>query len=110
VRILLEAFFDAALSVPADTHSTAATIATANYPKWSDLAHIDASASAKIANAAVRAETLVTSAMGEAIRGGILFSLNNETLATGIETAAGVTAKKLVEHEVFCYFKSKGKD
>ena len=28
----------------------------------------------------------------------------NETLATVIETAAGVTAKTLVEHETFCYY------
>ena len=110
VRILLEAFFDAVLSVPADDRATATKIdLDKRYPKWTDLKGIDASASSKITMAAIRAETIVTSGMGEAVRGGALFSLNNETLAAGIETAAGVTAKKLVEHEAFCYFKAKSK-
>jgi hypothetical protein len=42
--------------------------------------------------------------VGKAIRGGSLFGTNNETVAATLETAAGVFAKKLVEHEGFCYF------
>jgi hypothetical protein len=33
-----------------------------------------------------------------------MFGINNEALSAGIETAAGVIAKKVVEHETFCYF------
>jgi hypothetical protein len=42
--------------------------------------------------------------VGKAVRGGSVFSAQNETLAATLETAAGVMAKKLVEHEGFCYF------
>lgn len=39
-------------------------------------------------------------------RGGGVFSIQNETYAATLETAAGVIAKKLVEHEGFCYFQT----
>jgi hypothetical protein len=42
--------------------------------------------------------------VGKAVRGGSVFSTQNETLAATLETAAGVMAKKLVEHEGFCYY------
>jgi len=38
------------------------------------------------------------------VRGGSVFGTQNETRAAMIEMAAGVIAKKLVEHEGFCYF------
>jgi hypothetical protein len=41
------------------------------------------------------------------VRGGV-FGTNNETLAAALETAAGVTAKKLAEHELFWYFQVAG--
>ena len=53
---------------------------------------------------ALRTEAVVTSLTGKAVRGGSLFGTNNETVAATLETAAGVFAKKLVEHEGFCYF------
>ena len=53
---------------------------------------------------ALRAEAAVTSLVGKAVRGGGVFSPQNETLAATLETAAGVMAKKLVEHEGFCYY------
>jgi hypothetical protein len=52
----------------------------------------------------LRAEAAVTSLVGRAVRGGSVFGTQNETLAASLETAAGVIAKKLVEHEGFCYF------
>jgi hypothetical protein len=42
--------------------------------------------------------------VGRAVRSGSVFGTQNETLAASLETAAGVIAKKLVEHERFCYF------
>lgn len=52
----------------------------------------------------MRAQAAVTSLVGKKVRGGSIFSAQNETLAATIETAAGVIAKKLAEHEGFCYF------
>jgi hypothetical protein len=59
---------------------------------------------ARVTRDALRAEAAVTSEVGKAVRGGSIFSTQNETLAAGLETAAGVIAKKLVEHAGFCYF------
>jgi hypothetical protein len=53
----------------------------------------------------MRAEAAVTSAVGKAVRGAGVFGTNNETLAAAVETAGGVLAKKLAEHEAFCYFR-----
>ena len=41
----------------------------------------------------------MTSAVGKLVRGGSVFGTQNETQAASLETAAGVIAKKLVEHE-----------
>jgi hypothetical protein len=45
-------------------------------------------------------------AVGKAVRGGSIFSTQNETFASALKTAAGVIAKKLVEHGGFCYFQT----
>jgi hypothetical protein len=115
-RIFLEAYFDASFMVPAAPTATALTAPFENgqtqesaaYPTL-DGAHLRPQDVVNLTHAALRAEAVATSAMGEAIRGGAITSLNNETLAAGVETAAGVIAKKLVEREFFCYLSSKMK-
>ena len=108
-RIFLEAFFDAAFRVPA-VHGATALRAGPNsqespYPEF-DANHptIPLEALARVTRDALRAEAAVTSLVGKAVRGGSVFGTQNETLAAMLETAAGVMAKKLVEHEGFCYF------
>ena len=115
-RIFLEAYFDASFMVPAAPNATALTAPFASdhtqepagYPTFSD-AGLHPKDVTNLTQTALRAEAVATSAMGEAIRGGAITSLNNETLAAGVETAAGVIAKKLVERELFCYVISKPK-
>ncbi len=108
-RIFLEAFFDAAFRVPAVHGATALRVAWKSqeqaYPEF-DAARppIPLEALARVTRDAMRAEAAVTSLVGKSVRGGGLFGLHNETLAAMLETAAGVMAKKLVEHEGFCYF------
>jgi len=106
-RLFLEAFFDAAFRVPAVQQATALRASTpaAPYPAF-DASHppISLEALATVTRTAHRTEAVVTSLVGKAVRGGSIFSTNNETLAATLETAAGVFAKKLVEHEGFCYF------
>ncbi|NOS78940.1 MAG: hypothetical protein HOP35_13440 [Nitrospira sp.] len=106
-RVFLEAFFDAAFRVPAVPQATALHLPTAasSYPTF-DLSHppISLEALATVTRQALRTEAIVTSLAGKAVRGGGLFGTNNETVAATLETAAGVFAKKLVEHEGFCYF------
>lgn len=108
-RIFLEAFFDAAFQVPAVHGATALRVEwpsqEAPYPEF-DAAHpaIPLDALARVTRDALRAEAAVTAAVGKLVRGGNVFGTQNETLAAALETAAGVMAKKLVEHEGFCYF------
>lgn len=106
-RLFLEAFFDAAFRVPAVQQATALRLPTtaSPYPAF-DPSHppIPLEALATVTRQALRTEAIVTSLVGKAARGGSLFGTNNETIAATLETAAGVFAKKLVEHEGFCYF------
>lgn len=102
-RIFLEALFDAAFQVPAAERATALKIA--GYPKFdANSPPIPVDDFAKVTTDALRAEAAATSHVGELVRGGGGLGINNETLASVIETAAGVIAKKLTEHELFCYY------
>jgi hypothetical protein len=108
-RIFLEAFFDAAFRVPAVHGATALRVGSNSqespYPEF-DANHptIPLEALARATRDALRAEAAVTSLVGKAVRGGNVFGTQNETLAATLETAAGVMAKKLAEHEGFCYY------
>jgi hypothetical protein len=108
-RIFLEALFDAAFRVPAVHGATALRVGSnpqeSPYPEF-DANHppIPLEDLARVARDALRAEAAVTSLVGKAVRGGSVFGSQNETLAATLETAAGVMAKKLVEHEGFCYY------
>ena len=108
-RIFLEAFFDAAYRVPAVHGATALTVEPTfqevAYPEFdANRPMISLEALARVTRDALRAEAAVTSLVGKAVRGGSVFSTQNETLAATLETAAGVIAKKLVEHEGFCFY------
>jgi hypothetical protein len=110
-RVFLEAFFDAAFREPAVDHATALGVQWKNaghaYPAFdADHPPIPFEAFARVTRDALRAEAAVTSEVGKAVRGGSVFSTQNETFASALETAAGVIAKKLVEHGGFCYFQT----
>lgn len=103
-RIFLEALFDAAFQVPAVDGATALKIE--GYPRFdSTNPPISMDELAKVTTDALRAEAAAISRVGELVRGGGGLGINNETLASAIETAAGVIAKKLAEHELFCYYR-----
>jgi hypothetical protein len=109
MRIFLEAFFDAAYRVPAVHGATALRVRPNSqeppYPEFdADHPTIPLEALARVTREALRTEAAVTSLVGKAVRGGSVFGTQNETLAATLETAAGVMAKKLVEHEGFCYY------
>jgi hypothetical protein len=109
MRIFLEAFFDAAYRVPAVHGATALRVAPnsqeSSYPEFdADHPAISLEALGRVTRDALRAEAAVTSLVGKAVRGGSVFGTQNETVAATLETAAGVMAKKLVEHEGFCYY------
>jgi hypothetical protein len=108
-RVFLEAFFDAAFRQPAVEGATALHVrwkdSTRPYPAFdADHPPIPMDALARVTRDALRSEAAVTAEVGKAVRGGSFFSTQNETVAASLETAAGVIAKKLVEHGGFCYF------
>jgi hypothetical protein len=108
-RIFLEAFFDAAFREPAVQGATALRVDWKNreqsYPAFeADRAPISLESLARITRDALRTEAAVMSLVGKAVRSGGLLSIQNETVAASLETAAGVIAKKLVEHDGFCYY------
>jgi hypothetical protein len=110
VRIFLEALFDAAFRVPATQEATALKVKWGrekhSYPRIDpDHPPISYDQFARVAREAMLAEAVATSAVGKAVRGAGVFGTNNETLAAAVETAGGLIAKKLTEHEVFCYYK-----
>jgi hypothetical protein len=109
-RIFLEAFFDAAFQVPAVKEATALRIVwppqEPPYPAFdADHPAISGESMAGVTRRALRAEAAVTAEVGHTVRGAGVFGTGNETLAAAVETAGGVIAKKLVEHEGFCYFR-----
>jgi hypothetical protein len=109
VRIFLEAFFDAAFRVPAVHGATALRMGStpqgSPYPEFdADHPAISLEGLGRVTRDALRAEAAVTSLVGKAVRGGSVFGTQNETLAATLEAAAGVMAKKLIEHEGFCYY------
>lgn len=115
VRIFLEALMDAAFRVPAPQEATALKVTWSQdaraYPRIDpDHPPISYDQFARVARDAMLAEAVVTSTVGKAVRGAGVFGTNNETLAAAAETAGGVIAKKLAEHEAFCYYRvTKGK-
>ncbi len=111
VRIFLEAVFDSAFRTPAARKATALAVDSKGgetpYPAFNADHPVSVDDFAKVTRAALRVESEVTSAVGKAVRGGGVFGTNNETLASVIETAAGVTGKKIAEHEAYCYYQVK---
>ncbi|BFU95301.1 MAG: protein of unknown function [Nitrospira sp.] len=110
-RIFLEAFFDAAFEVPAVQGATALQVDWAEerpFPEFrSDQSEIPLAAMARVTRDALRVEAAVMTKAGETVRGGSVAGTGNETLAASLETAAGVTAKKLVERGGYCYVQVK---
>jgi hypothetical protein len=109
VRIFLEALFDSAFRTPAELKATAVQVewgpSLSPYPIIDgDKLPIPLQSFERVSRDSLRVEAAVMSTVGRAIRGAGVFGINNETLASAVETAAGVIAKKLVEHETFCYF------
>lgn len=99
IRVGVEAVGDANLAVPGAPNSTACTQlrrlcvgVTAGAPDYLSAAQL-----AQINDAADKAEAGTTAVVGAVVRGGWLFSLNNETVAQSIETALSVSARKYAE-------------
>lgn len=99
VEVLTEALWDASLAgeVPAMAKSTACAADLLEKTQCQD-EQTFSSQSQKIYERGDRAAAHVTSLASLVIRGGWLFSLDNEALAKALETAAGSSARKFSEY------------
>lgn len=125
VRILLEAARDAFYPLPVSKDSTLALNQDGKTSKkkienlnvivfnkeenkkdWQNfnIKITDEEFNKKILTKANRSEAEIATAVGKAIRGGLIGSLNNEALAKTIETAAGVVARHTRERFEWCSF------
>jgi len=91
VRVLVEGLGDVAARVPGAPNSTMCKVLE-HYCDSRDPAIL-----AKVNDAGDRTEAAVATATGIAIRGGWLFSLNNEAFAKWIQTGVSVTFRKGAE-------------
>jgi hypothetical protein len=102
LRVFLEAVFDAQLGVPGAPSATGVGL-PAEYrlptfePVDANQAGVTLAEFNSLNDWSGRAEGIAGSGIGQLIRGIGWISLNNEALASLIETAVGVTVRKLVE-------------
>lgn len=124
VRIFLEAFRDTYYQIPVSPDSTLAqnkdklnkqkfnvdifvdgkTVWHINKDKEDDGKEVSITKEKfnEIETDANRSEAAIATAVGKAIRGGFVGSLNNEALAKTIETAAGVISRQTTERFKWC--------
>lgn len=105
-KVYIEAIGDATIGLPADPRSTAckeqkALKSACFTEKDGELTSEEFSA---VAENSDKVDALVSNAAGKVIRGGWLASLNNEALASIIETAIGTAAKKATEKIGYCTY------
>jgi hypothetical protein len=96
VRVLFEATGDSAIRVPGANNSSLCRL-TEKYSVSLCATAAQASLLKKVDNLGDRIEAGTFATVGIAIRGGWLFSLNNEALATSLQTALAVSARKASE-------------
>jgi hypothetical protein len=96
IRVFFEATGDGAFSVPGAANSTLCK-------ERSNLCSTAANAGAveSADNSGDATEAATTTVVSAVVRGGWLFSLNNETLADSITTATAVVARKIAEEAAY---------
>ncbi|EUJ11284.1 hypothetical protein Meth11DRAFT_2124 [Methylophilaceae bacterium 11] len=102
-RVYMEAVGDKLIGLPADPRSTACKInSLLCYSEQSG--YISSDDFALVSEHSDRVDTLVSNAVGKAVRGAGWISLNNEAIASIIETAIGTSAKKVAEKVAYCTY------
>jgi hypothetical protein len=103
IRVLLHAIYDSHDRIPGISAATGnfVTPALAEYDPVASLVDVDEFGAIEIRAAQVEAST--SGAVGRVIRGMGLVALNNEALATAIETAVGVAVRKHTEKVLWCW-------
>lgn len=107
VRVALNALFDSNEQVPGVSGSTGVEKGLLDDFTNVDPDLVNADEFAKIEQRSAQVEAATGAGVGKLIRGASFLSLNNEALATFIETALAVTARKQAEKVFWCYYACK---
>jgi hypothetical protein len=100
-KVYMEAVGDKLIELPADPRSTACKInSILCYSEQNG--GISSDEFASVSEHSDKMDTLVSNAVGKAIRGAGWTSLNNEAIASIIESAVGTAAKKVAEKVAYC--------
>lgn len=105
IRVLLHAVFDAQMRLPAVSNATGAALGGGL--EVNDGTVVDEMEFERIEMLAGQIEGVVAAGTGRLLRGASFFSLNNEALASAIETAVGVALRKQAEKAVWCWYACK---
>lgn len=108
IRVLLHAVYDSDMQLPAVSNATGITAPleplSENDPT---ITNVDPAEFEKVQTRATQVEAVVSAGIGRVIRGISFLSLNNEALATAIETAIGLAVRKQIEKVVWCWYACK---
>lgn len=108
VRVFFEALGDAGVSVPAQPTATLCKLQPDRCPTaegGTPVPGVDAKLLKTLDTVGDRVEAGATTMIGGAVRGGWLFSLNNETVARVITTGGAVSMRKASEVAAWSYLK-----
>jgi hypothetical protein len=105
VRVFLHALFDATLGVPAVPESTGVGQGMTTFkPVASGSPGVTAGEFGKIETRANQVEAVSAAGIGRLIRGAGFLALNNEALASIVETIIGVSLRKPAEKLLWCWY------
>jgi hypothetical protein len=106
VRVMLHAVFDAHDQLPAVSTATGVALPEGYALSINDpeTTKVDEEEFGKVERRANEVENVVGTAVGRLIRGAAWISLNNEALATAIETSVGVASRKFAEKATWCWY------
>lgn len=111
VRVALHAIFDSHMKVPGVPASTAVKHEPKllmDFSKDIDPQLVNEGEFARIESRSGMVEAAVGAGVGRLVRGLGFVSMNNESLATLIETAFGVTSRKVAEKVFWCSYACEG--
>lgn len=109
-KVYVEAIGDKITQLPADPRSTACTsglnkcYTVEEDEKGEEVKVLEAEKFAAVNEHADKIDTLVSNAVGKAIRGASLAALNNEAIASIIESTIGTIMKKVAEKVAYCTY------
>jgi hypothetical protein len=103
IRVLLHAVYDAHDRIPGVTNATGNALPRPLGKYDPEKGGVDANEFGEIESRAARMEATVSGGVGRIVRGLGFVALNNEALATAVETAVGVAARKHTEKVLWCW-------